>query len=182
LEFSSLMTKIKGYNPDVIYFGGTTQSKGGQLAKDMVAAGLNCKMIVPDGCYEEAFIESAGASNVNGRVLVTFGGLPPSQQTGRGAEFVKKYKAKYGRDPEAYALYGYECANVVIEAIRIAKKKDREAITDAALGLKDFQGALGTWSFDANGDITNAQLSGSEIKDGKFVFVPGAGVDTPPGK
>lgn len=35
-EFKSLMTKIKSYKPDLVYFGGTTQSKGGQIAKDMV--------------------------------------------------------------------------------------------------------------------------------------------------
>ena len=56
-EFRSLMTRIKSYQPELVYFGGTTQSKGGQLAKDMVAAGLASKMMVPDGCYEEAFID-----------------------------------------------------------------------------------------------------------------------------
>ena len=55
------MTSIKALNPDLIYFGGTTQSKGGQIAKDMVAVGLNAKLMVPDGCMEQAFIESAGA-------------------------------------------------------------------------------------------------------------------------
>ncbi len=40
-EFKALMTTIKGLQPDLIYFGGTTQTKGGQIAKDMVAAGLD---------------------------------------------------------------------------------------------------------------------------------------------
>ncbi len=57
-EFKPLMATIKGEKPDLIYFGGTTQSKGGQIAKDMVAAGLDCKLMVPDACYEEAFIQS----------------------------------------------------------------------------------------------------------------------------
>ncbi len=173
-EFRSLMTKIKAFDPDLIYFGGTTQSKGGQIVKDMVAAGLKAKFMVPDGCYEQAFIDSAGADNVNGRAFVTFGGMPPSEQVGRGKKFVEKYKVKYKVEPEAYAVYGYECGKAVIEAIRIAGKKDRAAITSACLGIKDFEGTIGTWSFDANGDITNAQLSGLEIKDGKFVFAKGS--------
>ncbi len=56
-EFKALMTTIKGLQPDLIYFGGTTQTKGGQIAKDMVAAGLTCKLMVPDACYEDAFID-----------------------------------------------------------------------------------------------------------------------------
>jgi branched-chain amino acid transport system substrate-binding protein len=170
-EFRSLMTRIKSYEPDLIFFGGTTQSKGGQLVKDMVAAGLSSKMMVPDGCYEQAFIDAAGADNANDRVYVTFGGLPPSEQTGRGREFVIRYKEQFGATPDVYAVYGYEAAQVVFDSIRRAGKKDRAAIVDACLATKDFEGALGTWSFDKNGDITNAQLSGNIVHNGEFVFI-----------
>jgi branched-chain amino acid transport system substrate-binding protein len=171
-EFKPLMTSIKSLDPDLVYFGGTTQSKGGQIAKDMVAAGLDCKLMVPDACYEEAFIESAGAENVNGRVYATFGGLPPEQLTGPGKEFVDKYKALYGKLPEGYAIYGYEAAKAALEAIRLAGLKDRDAIRRAALGIKNFdRGALGTWSLDENGDTTLTTISGMEIRGGKFEFV-----------
>jgi len=172
-EFRSLMTTIKGVNPDLVYFGGTTQSKGGQIAKDLVAAGLDCKLMVPDGCMEEAFIESAGADNLNERCYVTFGGLPPEELTGPGKDFVDRYRAKYDdKMPEAYAIYGYECGKVALEAIRKAGKKDRAAIVQACLAIKDFEaGALGKWSFDANGDTSLTTLSGNIVRDGKFQFV-----------
>lgn len=171
-EFKSLMTKIRALGPDLVYFGGTTQSKGGQIAKDMVSAGLRCKLMVPDACYEDAFIDSAGPENVNGRCYVTFGGLPPEELTGAGKEFVKRYQARYDSLPEAYAVYGYEAAKAVLESIRQAGKKDREAILNACRGLTDFdQGALGTWSFDKNGDSSLATISGNLIDNGKFNFV-----------
>jgi branched-chain amino acid transport system substrate-binding protein len=171
-EFKPLMAMIKGLKPDLVYFGGTTQSKGGQIAKDMVAAGLDCKLMVPDACYEEAFIESAGAENVNDRVFVTFGGLPANQLQGAGAQFVKTYRQLHGKDPEVYAVYGYEAGKVAVEAIRRAGVKDRQAILDACLAIHEFSGgALGTWSFDANGDTTLKTVSGNVIRDGKFEFV-----------
>lgn len=171
-EFKPLMATIKGLKPDLIYFGGTTQSKGGQIAKDLVASGPACKLMVPDACYENAFIDSAGADNVNDRVFVTFGGLPPDQLTGPGKVFVDKYVKAYGKEPEGYAIYGYEAGKVAIEAIRRAKVKDRDAIRKAALAIKDFdQGALGTWSFDEHGDATLKTISGNTVHDGKFVLV-----------
>lgn len=170
-EFKSLMTKIKGTNPDMVYFGGTTQSKAGQVAKDMVSVGLICKLMVPDGCMEDAFIESAGAENLNDRCFLTFGGLPPSKLTGRGKEFVERYLKKHNSEPEAYAAYGYEAGNVALEAIRRAGKKDRAAIVAACLAIRDYEGVLGTWSFDANGDTTLRTMSGNVVKDGKFEFV-----------
>ena len=171
LEFKSKMTSIKALDPDLIYFGGTTQSAGGQLAKDLVAAGLDAKFMVPDGCFEQAFIESAGAENLNDRCFLTFGGLPPEKLEGKGKEFVEKYVAKYGSQPQAYAVYGYEAAKAALEAIRLAGKKDRAAIVEGCKSIKDFEGALGTWSFDENGDTTMRVLSGNTVTDGKFEFV-----------
>jgi branched-chain amino acid transport system substrate-binding protein len=171
-EFKSLMTAIREARPDLVYFGGTTQSKGGQIAKDMRAAGLDCKIMVPDACFEEAFIEAAGPKNVNGLCYATFGGLPPDALTGRGKEFVEKYRRRFETEPGAYAIYGYEAGKVALTAIERAGKKDRAAIVDACLAIRDFdQGALGTWSFDENGDTTLATISGSEVRDGKFQFV-----------
>src|SRR5262249_28339699 len=115
-EFRSKMTSIKALKPDLIFFGGTTQTKGGQICKDMVAAGLKCKLMAPDGCMENAFIKAAGPENANDRVFITFGGVPPEKQVGKGKEFVDKYIAKYGIAPEAYAIYGYEAAKVALEA------------------------------------------------------------------
>jgi branched-chain amino acid transport system substrate-binding protein len=171
-EFKPLMATIKGEKPDLVYFGGTTQSKGGQIAKDMIAAGLDCKLMVPDACYEEAFIQSAGADNLNGRCYVTFGGLPPEQLTGPGKAFVDKYIQRFGGMPEGYAIYGYEAAKVALEAISRAGVKNRDAIRKACLAIADFnQGALGTWSFDANGDTTLRTISGNIVRHGRFEFV-----------
>jgi branched-chain amino acid transport system substrate-binding protein len=176
-EFKPLMTKIKAANPQLIYFGGTTQSKAGQLVKDMLAVGLNAKFMCPDGCYEEAFIESAGANNLNDRALITFGGLPPDKLTGKGAVFVSNYQKKFGKMPEGYAIYGYECGKVALEAIRRAGKKDRDSIRAAGVSIKNFDGALGKWSFDKNGDTSLRTMSGNTVKNGMFAFITVLGED-----
>jgi len=168
-NFKGLMKEIAGLKSDVIYFGGTTQSKGPQIAIDMKGEGLDCPLFVPDGCYEEAFIKAAGPEVLNGRVYATIGGKDPSQLTGAGAEFVKKYKEKYKSDPEAYSVYGYEAAKVFLEAVKKVGKKDREEIRKAVLATKDFSaGCLGSWSFNDDGDTTLQVLTISKIENGKF--------------
>lgn len=170
-EYKALLTKIKQQGPDLVYFGGTTQTNGGQIAKDMRNVGLAAKLLVPDGCYEEAFLSAAGAENLNDITYVTFGGVPPDRLTGRGAQFYKAYTERFKGKPEGYAVYGYESARVVLEAIRRAGVRDRAAITAACAGIRDFEGALGTWSFDANGDTTLTLMSGFLVRGGKFEFV-----------
>lgn len=171
-NYKSLVTKIRQTGSDLVYYGGTTQTNGGQIAKDLRTGGLkNVKFMVPDACYEGAFIESAGAENLNGNTYVTFGGVPPDKLTGKGAEFYQAYLKRYGAEPEGYAVYGYDAMKVVLDAIARAGKKDRAAIVEALRATKDFQGGLGTWSFDENGDTTLRTMSGNGVENGKFVFI-----------
>ncbi|MDZ4829696.1 MAG: branched-chain amino acid ABC transporter substrate-binding protein [Phycisphaerae bacterium] len=170
-NYKSLVTKIKQTGAQLVYFGGTTQNNAGQIAKDLRAGGVDAPMMVPDGCFETAFIDAAGAENLNGKTYITFGGLPADKLTGKGAEFRASYLKRYGAEPEAYAVYGYEAARVLLDAIDRAPTKDRAAILAAVAATKNFVGALGTWSFDENGDTTNKVMSGQSVEDGKFKFV-----------
>ncbi len=170
-NFKALATKIKAVTPDLVYYGGTTQTNAGQIAKDLRTANATPSFMVPDGCFENAFIEAAGDANVNGSAYITFGGLPADQLTGRGAEFRDLYTKKYGQEPEAYAAYGYEACKVLLEAMARAKTKDRAGILQAVAETRDFEGVLGKWSFDANGDTTNKVMSGNTVENGKFKFV-----------
>lgn len=170
-NYRSLATKIRQQKADLVFFGGTTQTNAGQLAKDLRASGLDVKLMVPDGCFEEAFITSAGAENLEGKTYITFGGVPPNKLTGAGQKFYENYKKRFGIEPESYSVYGYESAKVVISAIAKANVKDRLAIVKAVSETKDFDGALGKWSFDSNGDISVRILGGNTVKNGKFEFV-----------
>ncbi|MFZ4466696.1 MAG: branched-chain amino acid ABC transporter substrate-binding protein [Phycisphaerales bacterium] len=181
-NYRSLVTKIRSTGADVVFYGGTTQTNAAQILKDLRSGGCKVPFVTPDGTFENAYIEAAGKDAMapeSGSVYITFGGLPSEQLTGRGAEFVERYKKKHGEVPEAYAVYGYEACKVLLDAIdRAATKNDRAAVLAAVAATKDFQGALGTWSFDANGDTTNRLMSINTVKDGKFAFVKAAGGGT----
>ena len=171
-NYKSIVTKIKQSGADLVYFGGTTQTTAGQLAKDIVSGGLKAKFMVPDGCYEQAFIEAAGSRALEGRAFITFGGEDPKKLQGKGKEFYESYKKTYGGEPEGYAVYGYEAAKVVLSAMERLSKAGtpltRESVRAEVAKTKDFVGALGTWSFDENGDTTNRTMSVNGVKDGEF--------------
>lgn len=171
-DYRALMTKIKALKPDLIYFGGITQNNLGQLIKDARNIGMEAnqvKIMGPDGTFEQALIDAAG-QDAEG-YYATFGGVPGKELTGKGKTWYENYKKKYNAEPEAYAAYGYESGSVVMNAINKVCKNDRAAIRDAAMSTKNFQGVLGTWSFDANGDTSLSTLSGNVVKNGKFEFV-----------
>jgi branched-chain amino acid transport system substrate-binding protein len=171
-DYRALMNKIKAAGPDLVYFGGTTQTNAGQIIKDMRNVGMaadKVKFMGPDGIYEKALIDAVG-KDAEG-VYATFGGVPAKELKGSGQKWYESYKKKYNSEPEAYAAYGYESAKVIVNAINQVCKNDRDAIRQAVLNTKDFNGVLGTWSFDQNGDTTLTTLSGNVVKNGKWEFV-----------
>ena len=168
-DYRALAAKIVAAAPDLVYYGGITQNNAGQLIKDIRAEGFNGMFMGPDGIYETALIEAAGADAEG--VYATFGGVPAEKLEGDAAKWYADYKAKYNAEPEVYAVYGYEAANVAMNAINGVCKKDRAAILAAVMGTKDFKGILGTWSFDANGDTSLTAMSGAQVKGGKCEFI-----------
>lgn len=105
------------------------------------------------------------------RVFITFGGLPPEELKGKGADFVAAYKAKFGSTPEGYAIYGYVAAQVAIDALRRTGRADREALRVAVSETEQIDGPLGSWRFTTDGDTTLTTMSGNTVRDGKFAFV-----------
>lgn len=168
-EFKSVMNKIKNAGADLVYFGGLVDSGGPQLLKDLKSVAPDIAFMGPDGIQTQAFVDAAGADVAEG-AYGTVAGKSYADLTGKGAEFYNNFKTKMNKEPDPYAVYGYDAMRVVLSAIDKAGKKDRAAILQALAGTKDFDGALGKWSFDANGDTTLTDIGAYIVKDGKFTF------------
>jgi branched-chain amino acid transport system substrate-binding protein len=175
-NYRALMGRIAQLNPDAVYFGGITPNNVGQLVNDKVAAGMSNQDVLfmgADGILEEAFIEAAGDAGEG--VYATFAGLPASELPGAGQDFVQSYEERFPDSPvEALTAYGYEAANVLLDAIERAYNADgqvtREGVVRELFATSNYSGVLGNWSFDEDGDTTLTELSGERVQNGEFQF------------
>jgi branched-chain amino acid transport system substrate-binding protein len=170
-NFRSLAAKIKGAGADGFFFGGITQNKGVQLFKDVNAANPDAKLFGPDGVADSPFFEKVGDS-IAKQAYITAPTLDPKEYPPAAQDFYKEFKAKYGKDPEPYAIYGYEAMGVTLDAIKRAgdKGNDRQAVVDEFFKTKARESVLGTYDIDENGDTTLSDYGGNRIKGGKLVF------------
>src|SRR6266498_1364986 len=178
-DYKALMTKISTSNaggpPDAVFAGSIVDNNLAQLIKDKVAImGPNdkVKFIVPDGGYTQATIDGAGKDVAEG-VYGTTPGLALKDLGPNGKKFLSDYEAKYGHLTEPYAVLGYDAMSAALKAIEDVcaaggNPTDRKAVRDAVFAIKDFDGALGKWSFDANGDINLPFYLAGQVKDGAF--------------
>jgi len=181
-DYKALMTKISTSNaggpPDAIYTGMVVDNNAAQLLKDKVAImGDNTKVkyVGPDGIQTQAFIDGAGADVAEG-VYASVAGVPFDELPAAGKKFKADYEAKFGPLTEPYSVYGYETMSVALKAIEDVcaaggDPTDRAAINTAVHSIKNFDGALGTWSFDANGDTSLTDMTFYQVKSGAYVSV-----------
>jgi branched-chain amino acid transport system substrate-binding protein len=83
---------------------------------------------------------------------------------------VGAYKKRFnGKSPDAMAVLGYDSAMVLVDAIKRANTTESAALRDAIAATKDFSGASGNFSLNADRDAVKA-LVFIQIKGGKFTY------------
>jgi len=170
-NFRSLATKIKGSGADCMFFGGIVENKAVQVWRDVHAANPTMKLFGPDGVALSDFSSKIPDSAAK-VTFITNPTLDPKLYPPAAQDFFKKYKAKYGKNPEPYAIYGYEAMKDALLSVQNAgdKGNDRSAVIDQFFQIKDRDSVLGKYSIDENGDTTLSDYGGNLVKDGSLVF------------
>jgi len=164
IDFSGVLTKIKGMGADCIIVPGLYR-EASLIAKQAKEAGLDIPIVGGDGLFSDKLVELGGPA-VEG---VTFVGPFHHESTNPVAQkFVEKFKQKYNALPDAWSAQAYDAVKIVIEAINRAGKADRTAIRDELAKTKDFDGVTGKTTFDDKGDCIKDPVI-LTIKNGKIV-------------
>lgn len=164
LDFRAIISAIKETKPDLWYFGGI-YDQGGPLLTQARQSGLDAPLMSGDGLIDNELIVTCG-KGAEGTYL-TFGPDPAVIPSAKA--FLDAYHAKYGPHG-AYAIYGYDAANILLSAIEKSGATDYDKLC-AHLHGEEFQTAMGKLRFDKKGDITASYYVIWVVKDGKFVVV-----------
>jgi branched-chain amino acid transport system substrate-binding protein len=168
-DYTTILTKIKGLNPDSLYYGGVAQA-GVKLAKQAYDVIPKMPKGGGDGVQGGSFFTGVGFPAVEGWYCTNAG--PHLTEDAAAAAFVKTFTDKYKSQPTDYSITAYDAALVVLDAIsRVAasgKEVNRTNVRDAmqTSNLKTLQGVV---SFDENGDIKDRTVSVFQYKlDSKY--------------
>jgi branched-chain amino acid transport system substrate-binding protein len=198
-NYRSLARKVKA--PCVIQTG-EIESNGVQLLKDVGGARKRAKLFGGDGvCLGDTAAARSGGlpSKVARRFRCTIAALEPGAFGADGRRFFKDYSTRYRvRNPDPYAIYGYESMALLLDSIQQAIASGggggggdpgyqsplrRQTVHAAATGeltrakvvsalftTKDRRSVLGTYSIDPNGDTTLTDYGLYRIVRGQLAF------------
>lgn len=120
-EYSSLVEQVAEDGCKVLYWsGGGTE--GGVIVAELAKAGAQTAMVGADPLIGEPFLlaaEGAGEGTV-----ATCSCVDVSVSTDLEAQrFVQDYQSKFGNPPSAYAVEGWDAANIFIDALGIGSTR-----------------------------------------------------------
>ncbi|AMV12135.1 ethanolamine utilization protein EutJ [Geobacillus thermoleovorans] len=165
-DFRATLTRIKSKNPEFIFLPGYYEEVG-LIVKQARELGLNVPIMGGDGWDSPKLVEIAGKDALNNTYITNHyssGDPDPKIQ-----EFVKAFKAKYNKAPDAFNALGYDTAYFLADAIKRAGSADPVKIKDALAQTKDLQLVSGTMTLNENHDpVKSAAIL--EYKDGQQQF------------
>ncbi|OLE20301.1 MAG: branched chain amino acid ABC transporter substrate-binding protein [Betaproteobacteria bacterium 13_1_20CM_3_63_8] len=160
-DWKAVLTKLRGRNPDAVFYGGM-DATGGPLLKQGRELGMKAVFSFGDGACTDKMKELAGTA-ADG-LLCSQAGIPP-QAADR--KFLDAYKKKFNTDPILYAPFTYDGANLLIQAMQKADSIEPAKYLPA-LAKIDFTGATGKIAFDDKGDRKDAEMTIFTMKGGKL--------------
>nr|WP_249745374.1 ABC transporter substrate-binding protein [Mesobacillus boroniphilus] len=162
-DYNAQLTKIKSLKPDLI-LASALYNEGAVIMDQARKMGIDVPFVGGNGFNSPEVIKIAGDA-ADGLIVATpWYGDKDDQKV---QDFVKKYEEKYSKKPDQFAAQAYDALYIMAEALKKAGEADRDAVRDALAETKDFQGILGSFSFDKDGDVV-MEPTVLVIDEGKF--------------
>jgi branched-chain amino acid transport system substrate-binding protein len=162
-DYNAQLTKIKELNPDLI-LASALYNEGAVIMNQARKMGIDVPFVGGNGFNSPQVIEIAGEAG-NGLIVATpwYG----EKDDPKVKDFVAKFEAEYGKKPDQFAAQAYDALYIMAEALKNAGEADRDALRDALAEIRNFEGILGSFSFDEEGDVV-MEPTVLIIKDGEF--------------
>jgi branched-chain amino acid transport system substrate-binding protein len=169
-DYSAVLTKVKAYKPDVLFFIATTapdQAIGVRQTKEL---GIDTIFFGTEGARDKKDFIAAAEGAAEGAYVYHF--APDIYAIPAAADYVKKYEAKYG-PLSGFGPPAYEAMNILLTAIEQAAadgKITRQEVVGKLHQIKNYSGILGfPVTFDSKGDLEGGatyffQVSGNDFK------------------
>jgi len=158
-DFKSILLGFKNAGAKAVYVGGTDDQNICIPRKQMKDIGWDVPFTGPDGIETTDCINQAAGNEAN--MYATSAGADATQVSGAQQAVSDFRKAFPGaNDFGGYTMQAYDATNILMLAIGNAikanngNKPSRKQVRDEMAKITSFQGVIGNYGFDQNGDTT----------------------------
>ena len=174
-DFRSTLVRVREAKPDAVVLQ-SYYSDAALIARQIRDGGLTAALVANGAIYSPKFLELGGPA-VEG--IYTSSSFFPGDDRPEVQDFVKRYRAKYGADPDWFGACSYD-ALIVTAAVLRQFGTDREAVATGFKEIKDVPSVVfGKITFDpATRRPAGAPYRHLQVKNGRFALLDGGHATT----
>lgn len=166
-DFMAILTSIKNKKPDAIFYGGL-DAQAGPMLRQMEQLGLSgVKYFGGDALCTEKLPELASKTQALKNVTCATGGASVDKMQG-GADWKKRYDAKFPGQFQIYSPYAYDATMVLADAMKRANSVDPR-VFNAFISKTEYKGVTANIAFTSKGELTTPAVTLYTYKDGRRV-------------
>jgi branched-chain amino acid transport system substrate-binding protein len=163
-DFSSILTKIRGTRPDLVFYGGMN-AVAGPMLRQMKQLGMDTRMMGGDGICSDEIAKLSGGAMADDQVVCAEAGGVASAGKAALDNFRAAYKKRFGIDVQINAPYAYDAVMVLADAmVRAGSATPSKYLAEVA--KTRYQGVTGAIAFDQYGDVRDGTLTLYTFKGG----------------
>jgi len=156
-DFTAILTTIKSKKPDAIFYGGL-DAQAGPMLRQMIQLGLgDVKYFGGDALCTEKLAELSSQSANLKNVACATGGASVQKMQG-GAEWKKKYDARFPGQFQVYSPYAYDAAFVLADAMKRADSVDPKKYVPF-ISKTQLKGVTANIAFTPKGELTTPAVT-----------------------
>jgi branched-chain amino acid transport system substrate-binding protein len=153
-DFSPVLTKVKAFNPDVLFFVAITAPDNALAVRQAKELGIKATYFGTEGARDKKDFIQASEGAAEGAYVYHF--APDVFAIPEAANYIKKFEAKYGTI-SGFGPPAYEAMTILLTSIDKAAKSDkltRKEVLKNMAETRNYKGILGfPVSFDKKGDL-----------------------------
>ena len=166
-DFMAILTSIKNKKPDAIFYGGL-DAQAGPMLRQMEQLGLSgVKYFGGDALCTEKLPELASKTQALKNVTCATGGASVDKMQG-GADWKKRYDAKFPGQFQIYSPYAYDATMVLADAMKRANSVDPK-VFNAFISKTEYKGVTANIAFTSKGELTTPAVTLYAYKDGRRI-------------
>lgn len=163
-DYAAEIAQIRASDADSVFFflpGGM----GISFLKQYADSDIGLPVIGPAFSFDQGILQAVGDAAMG---VVNTSQWNKDLDNPANAEFVDSFVAKYDRLPSLYASQGFDTANLLLSAMKVADVADQDAFRDALMAA-DFNSTRGDFKFANNHHpIQDIYVREVVLEDGVF--------------
>jgi len=174
-DFRLSVNELKGVHADVVLFAGL-EPWAGDFLREARRVGLKTDIV---GAFSNTpEMRKRAGSALEGSMYFEI--YDAASATPENQAFVRKFRDRFQKDPDAWAAQGYDALHLLARAARSSRSANPLDLAYALRFMSAWEGANGRYHFDARGEMDEKPIYLNLFRNGVPVTIARSGADPAP--